>query len=191
MQETGDRDGASSPGAGPSHDEPRRRELGELRRRVAAAVRRHCPLWLAGHAEDIVQNAVLRLLRTLEKSDGNRTFSSVYLEKSVCGAVVDEIRRACRRREHPVEDLEVVEPVTGRQIDPEHEASSREIGRGILDCLGHLARPRRLAVTLYLHGCTVPEAAGRLGWSLRRTESLVYRGLANLRGCLQAKGLTP
>ena len=47
-------------------------DLGDLRERVARAVRRHCPAWLAGQAEDIVQNAVMRLLRTLEKSAGNR-----------------------------------------------------------------------------------------------------------------------
>jgi RNA polymerase sigma-70 factor (ECF subfamily) len=191
MQQGGDRGGASGSGAGPSHDEPERREFEEIRRRVTAAVRRHCPAWLAGHAEDVVQNAVLRLLRTVEKSDGNRTFSSVYLEKSVCGAVVDEIRRVSRRRENPMEDLDAMEPRGGRPPNPEHEASAREVGRGILDCLGHLAKTRRMAVALYLHGCSVPEAAGRLGWSLHRTESLVYRGLANLRRCLERKGLKP
>jgi len=168
-----------------------RPDLGDLRQRVARAVRRHCPAWLAAQAEDIVQNAILRLLRTLEKSDGNRTFSSVYLEKSVSGAVVDEIRRACRRREDPVENLEAMAPADLSRADPEHEARSREVARGILDCLSRLARPRRMAVALYLHGCSVPEAAGRLGWTMRRTESLVYRGLANLRQCLERKGLRP
>jgi RNA polymerase sigma-70 factor (ECF subfamily) len=193
MSEAGDRGGAPGPGAGPSDDESERREFVEIRRRVSAAVRRHCPGWLAGQAEDIVQNSVLRLLRTLERSDGNRTFSSVYLEKSVCGAVVDEIRRACRRREQTVEDIEAMsmEISTARAPNPEHGASSREVARGIVDCLQRLAKPRRMAVALYLHGCTVPEAAGRLGWTLRKTESLVYRGLANLRTCLDGKGLRP
>lgn len=46
-------------------------------------------------------------------------------------------------------------------------------------------------MTLYLHGWTVPEAAGQLRWNLKRTESLVYRGLGELRGCLGRKGLAP
>lgn len=70
-------------------------QFGDLRRRVASAVRRHCPRWLSEQADDIVQNVLLKLLESLKKSDGDRTFSSVYLEKSVSGAVVDEIRRAC------------------------------------------------------------------------------------------------
>lgn len=166
-------------------------EFDELRRRVAAAVRRQCPRWLAAQADDIVQNAMLKLHRAVEKSDGNRTFSSVYLEKSVCGAVVDEIRRACRRREDPVQHEQQLDGIAGVGENPERGAFAGEITQGILDCLGRLGRPRKLAVTLYLHGCSVPEAAGRLGWNLRRTESLVYRGLADMRACLERSGLKP
>jgi RNA polymerase sigma-70 factor (ECF subfamily) len=50
---------------------------------------------------------------------------------------------------------------------------------------------RRLAVTLYLHGHSVPDAARILDWSAKRTENLVYRGLADLRECLLSKGLRP
>jgi RNA polymerase sigma-70 factor (ECF subfamily) len=37
----------------------------------------------------------------------------------------------------------------------------------------------------------VAEAARILDWSPKRTENLVYRGLADLRGCLTSKGLKP
>ena len=54
-----------------------------------------------------------------------------------------------------------------------------------------LVRPRRLAVALYLQGHSVPEAAKLLEWGNKRTENLVYRGLADLRECLAKKGLKP
>ena len=54
-----------------------------------------------------------------------------------------------------------------------------------------MSKDRRLAVTLYLQGHTVPEAARILGWAAKRTENLVYRGLADLRQCLLGKGHTP
>jgi len=166
-------------------------EFEVLRRRVASAVRRHCPARLVGEAEDIVQNVLLKLLKSSRKSAGKKTFSSVYLEKSACGAVVDEIRRACRRREAPVQDPEEIDRWTSKRAGPERGSSSSEIARGILDCLKRLSRSRRLVVTLYLHGCTVPEAAARRGWTLSKTESLVYRGMTDLRQCLTRKGLTP
>jgi RNA polymerase sigma-70 factor (ECF subfamily) len=189
-------DGDPEPGAGPSgsgaiETDPPAEEFDDLRRRVTAAVRRHCPPRLAGQADDIVQNVLLKLLKVVRNSAGNRTFSSVYLEKSVCGAVVDEIRRACRRREDPVADDQTMDAFPSGTAGPEDGSASGEISRGIVDCLDRLIRPRKLAVTLYLHGCTVPEASGRLGWTLRKTESLVYRGLADLRSCLEKKGLKP
>jgi RNA polymerase sigma-70 factor (ECF subfamily) len=37
----------------------------------------------------------------------------------------------------------------------------------------------------------VPEASRILDWSAKRTENLVYRGLADLRECLTLKGMRP
>jgi RNA polymerase sigma-70 factor (ECF subfamily) len=54
-----------------------------------------------------------------------------------------------------------------------------------------MKRERRLAVTLHLQGHTVPEAARILDWAAKQTENLVYRGLADLRACLMAKGIRP
>jgi RNA polymerase sigma-70 factor (ECF subfamily) len=73
--------------------------------------------------------------------------------------------------------------------DPERNCAGREIGEAIRDCLGRLVRPRRMAVTLDLQGHRVAEVARLLGWSAKKAENLVYRGLADLRGCLKAKGM--
>ena len=77
------------------------------------------------------------------------------------------------------------------ESNPEASASAREIGHGILDCLARLARERRLGVTLYLQGHSAPEAARILDWNRKRTENLIYRGLADLRDCLAARGMRP
>ena len=74
-------------------------------------------------------------------------------------------------------------PASKRVVDV-LERTSREIDRGITDCLGRLPQPRRLAVTLFLQGYTVPEAGRLLGWTTKKTEHLVSRGLEGLRGCL-------
>lgn len=162
-----------------------------LRRRVISSVRRTCPHWLADRAEDVVQNVLVKLLAISRKSEGETRFSSVYLEKTVYGAVVDEIRRACARKESPLLEQKPAETLASVGAGPERVASSGEIGRAIRHCLGRLSRPRKLAVTLYLQGCTVPRAALHLRWTTKKTENLVYRGLADLRTCLRSKGLNP
>ena len=58
----------------------------------------------------------------------------------------------------------------------------RRIGYAIQ---GHGLFPHR---TVAQNIAVVPEL---LGWDNKRTENLVYRGLADLRACLSGKGVTP
>ncbi len=165
--------------------------LEDLRRRVVAAVVRTCPARLASQMEDIVQSVLGQLVLSPRQGEGNPSFSSMYLAKAAYGATVDEFRRLARRREESLEALSSADLVAASGVGPERDAASTEIARGIQACLAGLERPRRLAVTLYLQGCTVPEAADLLRWSAKKTENLVYRGLADLRRCLVKKGLRP
>jgi RNA polymerase sigma-70 factor (ECF subfamily) len=142
--------------------------------------------------DDLVQAAVIRVIRIVERQtgdgEGDPPFASSYLYKVAHSALVDEIRRVRRRRETDLDD-EGVAPVAVMRQDPERITASREIGRGIVECLSRMTRERRMAVTLYLQGHSVADAARVLEWPFKRTENLVYRGLADLRECLMAKGM--
>jgi len=181
-------DGTLPPSVGPA-------ALGEedfvrLRAQLARSVARVCPRWLAGQAEDIVQTAVLRVMDVLRRGEGKAGLGASYLWKVAYTATVDEIRRRRRKREVPLEEHAAGLP-DGPAADPERTRAGREAGEGLRECLGRLLEPRRLAVVLHLQGHSVPEAARLLGWSAKRAENLVYRGLADLRACLRAKGLEP
>jgi RNA polymerase sigma-70 factor (ECF subfamily) len=163
----------------------------KLRRDLTRAVARICPTWLADQREDLVQASVIRVMRIAEtalpRSEGNAALLPSYLYKVAYTALVDEIRRVRRRHETRLEDG-AIEEAAGT-ANPERTTASREIGEGIRACLRRLKRERRLAVTLYLQGHSVAEAARFLAWSAKRTENLVYRALADLRECLASKGL--
>jgi RNA polymerase sigma-70 factor, ECF subfamily len=163
---------------------------------LARAVRRQCPSWLAAHAEDIAHSALIKVMASAGASEGERSLSSFYLWSVAHSALVDEIRRRQRRPEvalHAVngsgEEYQVVEPRAPG--DPEGDLSFQELGRAVRECLLAMKSERRLAVGLYLQGHSVADAAALLEWPLKRTENLVYRGLAELRHCLLAKGHTP
>ena len=167
-----------------------------LRAAVLRAVRRQCPAWLSADAEDIAQMAVAKVMVAHKAGEGNPTLPASYLYKVAHSALVDEIRRRRRRREEALEldgpggqPGRVREPVTLR--DPESDARMEELGGAVRACLLAMKRERRLAVMLYLQEHTVPEAARLLGWAAKRTENLVYRGLADLRQCLLGKGHRP
>jgi RNA polymerase sigma-70 factor (ECF subfamily) len=173
-------------------------DVAALRGRLQRSVKRICPAWLAAHADDMIQTALMRVLSArgdsdsgVRKGEGNQGLASSYLERAAYSALVDEIRRQRRRREVPVDEKLDLLPEQRVAADPERIAAGREVGRALFDCLDRLVRPRRLAVTLYLQGHSVPDAAGLLAWTAKRTENLVFRGLADLRRCLTAKGMKP
>lgn len=166
------------------------RTITDLRLRLARAVRTVCPPWLRSHAEDIAQLAFMRVLGS-EGTGGNRDLPASYLRKAAYSAVVDEIRRQLRRREVAAEEIPQLSSLPSRAADPERLARASEVGRALAECLRDLLSARRVAATLYLQGCSVPEVGRRLDWSTKKAEHLVYRALEQLRGCLTAKGLAP
>jgi RNA polymerase sigma-70 factor (ECF subfamily) len=168
--------------------------VADLRSRLERAVARACPSWFSAHRDDVVQNALVKLVRRLEQEQGGRNpaFSPMYLMKAAHGAAVDEIRRWCRGGKTTLAlDEEVLERRPSAEPGPERNSVSREIGRAIQECLAKLVGSRQLAVTVFLQGSTAPETSRRLGWTLGKTEKLVYRGLSDLRGCLREKGVEP
>ena len=163
---------------------------------VARAVRRQCPCWLSDQAQDIAQAALIKVMRSAKDFEGERPLTPFYLYRVAHSALVDEIRRRRRRREVALEIVSdtaegprSIEPRA--QGDPEQDMSFGELGAAVRDCLVAMKRERRLAVMLHLQGHPVPEAARILGWNVKRTENLVYRGLADLRQCLACKGHRP
>jgi RNA polymerase sigma-70 factor (ECF subfamily) len=163
-------------------------DAAELRAALRAAVGRVCPPWLADRADDLVQSATIRVLEIRRRREGEADFSPFYLRKVAYCALVDEIRKLRRRREVPIEEDAEDHPAADLP-DPERSALGREIGRAIRGCLAGMIRPRRMAVALYLQGHGSNEVGRLLGWAPKKAENLIYRGLADLRGCLAAKGI--
>lgn len=159
------------------------------RRRVVRAVTRLCPSWLASERDDIVQNTLLRLHQSAALGEGNVGPAASYIWKTAYTVMIDEIRRRARRPEVPLMDsaFEIERPAPS----PEDLASGRQLGDAIRSCLKAMVGQRRSAVVLHLQGHTVPEIGTLLKWDSKKAENLVYRGVADLRACLDSKGLRP
>lgn len=182
---------APNSGTPEAFDNGSKEKYARLRSEIRGAINRCCPSWLAGQCEDLIQVAMMSVLRLERNSEGIREFSTSYLYKVAYTTVIDEIRRLRRRREVPIDN-----PSHGRQqavaaTGPEQVTYAHEVGRAIEDCLSAMRRERRLAVTLHLLGHSVADSAGILGWDRKRTENLVYRGMSDLRECLASRGLQP
>jgi RNA polymerase sigma-70 factor, ECF subfamily len=144
-----------------------------IRQVLIRAVERHCPPALALHREDLVQMSLVRLLER-STGEGSNPRGASYLWRVAYTVVIDEIRRF-RRQQRQAEQLPRDERAT-------HGPEARS---EILDCLERLQDRRRTAVELHLQGFRTAEVATALGWTEKQAENLVYRGLADLRACLQ------
>lgn len=170
-------------GPAPGSEDP-----AELRRRLRSHVARFCPPWLRDHTDDITQVAWMRLEKA-RLSDRNRHPGTTLIARVAFCAAMDESRKLRRRREVMLDpSTDVRGP---RSTEPAAAFRAAEVRRGIQQCLLALSRNRSLAVTLHLQGHSAPAASRLLGWSLYKTENLIYRGLADLRRCLAGKGITP
>lgn len=161
-----------------------------LRRQLAAVLGRICPPWLAERREDLVQAAMLKVMEIEQRREGETVWTAFYLGRVAHSALVDEIRRRRRRPEEPLDETAEAAPAA-ETADPERGTLGRELGRGLRACLAALVEARRRACTLHLLGHGTSEVARLLGWEAKKAENAIYRGLADLRLCLENKGLAP
>jgi len=169
-------------------------DYAQLHRDLVRAVDRVCPRWMADKADDLVQVAMMRVMEIQRKKEGTAELNAFYLRKAAYSAMIDEIRRLRRRQEVSLEggsdeEEAVSYDPAAPDADPERASVGRQVGRAIRDCLRLMVPPRRHAVTLNLQGHSVPEVGRLMGWTAKKAENLVYRGMADLRDCLGTKGI--
>lgn len=159
-----------------------------LRMELSRAAEKLCPPWLRPSCDDIVQEAFLRVTRARAAADGPSPRS--YLWKAVYTTMVDWIRREEVRQRGRAADV-AVDSVAGAGATPESRTTARQIGAHIHDCVGGLSEARRTVVAMYLQGHGPAEIARLIGSAYKSVENLLHRGLAQVRACLQRKGVTP
>ena len=162
-----------------------------LRKQLVAAVRRACPPWLASRADDLVQTALIRIVDLSKRDGGNAVAHPSYLKKVAYSVVVDEMRRSFHRNETQEDADRGLDANPGGRPSPDDALEADALYDALRACLGGLDRPRRAAVACHLQGYSVPEASDFLGWTKKKTEHLVRRGLTDLRSCLSEKGIVP
>lgn len=166
-------------------------DAARLRRDLEAAVAALCPRSLADRREDLVQEALLRVTRVLARSKPERELNATYLWRTAYSALVDELRRLRTRGEVDLEEAGPGEALSSPRPGPSAASRGREIRRALAECLKRLIEPRRLAVILHLQGERPRDAAEILGWPRKRVHNLTFRGLRDLRRCLEAQRVTP
>jgi len=161
---------------------------------LRAAVRRFCPSSLGVAADEVEQDARVRLWHALQR-ERNITDPASYLYKVAATAAIDAARRVRARRETSIDASvgpglpSVVENLRDASRSPEQLAGDRELRSRIDGALQRLPDNRRRAVGLHLQGFTSVEIGAMLGWTEPKARNLTHRGLKDLRELLRSEGI--
>ena len=132
-------------------------------------------------AEDIAQEAMLRLWNNAEKWTPGGSGVAAWLSRVGTNLCLDRLRK--KRR---LSDVEVPEeaddaPLADERIDEERQ------GDAVKDCIEKLGERQRAAVVLtYYEEQPNLEAAETLKMKIKAFESLLFRARGSLRDCLEA-----
>lgn len=170
--------------------DPLSRALDNVVSRAAAAVRQAG--WRYGlsseEVDEVFQDVRIRLWNARTSEQISETSTS-YVYKTAASAALDLIRR--RRGGVPTESLDVVGEAPGPTMDPEQSLAATELGRAVNAAVDTIPATRRPVVRMYLMGYPREEIAALMGWTEAKTRNLLYRGLADLREALTARGIGP
>jgi RNA polymerase sigma factor (sigma-70 family) len=163
---------------------------------LRGTVRRLCPATLGVNAEEIEQEARIRLWQALRR-ERNITDPASYLYRIAATAAIDAVRRVRARRETSIDEGSDVAAgpggsgtaVVSPERSPEDLAAAHQIAGRIAAVVARLPENRRRAVGLHLRGLTSTEIAALLGWTEPKARNLTYRGLTDLRALLRDQGI--
>lgn len=139
-------------------------------------------------AEDVAQEALVRMWRHWDRLDGERL--EAWLLKVTRNLCYDHLRRvrSARRNLPESDDEEAVERVHTTGLDPERRAIGDSLRREILRAMDELREPYKSAVVLReIRGLTYREIAETLEVPINSVKVHVHRGRRMLRQLLRQR----
>jgi RNA polymerase sigma factor (sigma-70 family) len=147
---------------------------------------------LAPHTVDeLFQEVRIRVWRAVKSGERIEGLPASYVYQTAMSAALDLARRRRSRRESDARDLTAASHLADRSAAADLAVERSELRAGLERALAELGETRRPVVRLYLSGYTEREIARLLGWTEAKTRNLLYRGLADLRAILPARGIVP
>ena len=141
-------------------------------------------------AEDVVQEALLKAYRGLDKFE-NRSELSTWLHRITTNCAYDLLRKRVRRAEDdlPETDAEadaVTTSLASNLPGPDQNAHAQDIRRRVNESMERMSPPERTAFVLrHYEGQTLEHIGQTLGISLAATKQCVFRAVRKVRQDLE------
>lgn len=136
-------------------------------------------------AEDVMQEAYVRVFRELANFRGEARFST-WLTRIACHEALARARK--RRRLVPIVGGEPPEPPSSESLGPERELENRELQAVLREAVELLPDPLRSVFCLReVEGLSTEETADALGLSVENVRVRLHRAKRSLRGTLDER----
>ena len=134
-------------------------------------------------SEDVLQEVYVTIWRRADRFDARRAGVMAWISTIARNRAIDRLRsRGPMAYAEPIEDHDLRDAAPGAEALLEAADESRRLQ----GCLLELdERTRALIRTAYFGGVTYEALAQRMDAPLGTVKSLIRRGLAKLKGCLQ------
>ena len=140
--------------------------------------------------DELLQDVRLRLWRARADTEQIRTVTSSYVYRTAVSAALDLLRRRRARRTERLDDEPTAaDAVASATTDPAALLAESELATQVAAVVDTITPSRRPVVRMHLAGYSRDDIAAMLGWTEAKTRNLLYRGLADLREGLQARGI--
>ena len=142
--------------------------------------------------DELLQDVRLRLWRARGGGGGEQiaAVSTSYVYRTAASAALDLLRRRRARRADAWEEItDAGGGLPSVAPGPDDDLAERELAEEVARVVDTIVPSRRPVVRMYLAGYPREEIAELLGWTEAKTRNLLYRGLADLREGLEARGI--
>jgi RNA polymerase sigma factor (sigma-70 family) len=143
--------------------------------------------------DEVMQEVRIRLWRSRgaggEESEQIAASPASYVYRTAVSAALDLLRSRRTERARMTVPLEEDGLGIAGGAGADSETESSELADAVAGAIEMIPQSRRGVVRMYLAGYPREEIASMMGWSEAKTRNLLYRGLADLRERLTARGI--
>jgi RNA polymerase sigma factor (sigma-70 family) len=138
--------------------------------------------------DDLLQEIYIKIWKAIRDDDHEIRYLNAYIHRIVYSVFIDEINRVNKEKEALNVCGALSKPGNGRNG---FAAADYEVIRDVLVAsINRLKKTRQKVIKLRLQGFTLIEIAQLNRWPYRKTCSVFYRGLQELKVRLREKGIT-
>ena len=135
--------------------------------------------------DDLLQDIYIKIWKYYKKNDKDIPFSRPYIDTIINSVLINSMKKS----KNEIMALNRLRFDIQESLVSDNTSQLAMLNELILKSLNEIKADSKIVISLYLMGLTLAEIAKLQGWGQSKTNNLYYRGIAELKKKLKAKGI--